>query len=129
MIQYESAPDLDMQVREIVGKLSLEHIDFSRVFCVRSKGSKSRRILARCHVLPRVMQKALGIRAHYVIEIVTENFEKLSEEERVKTLIHELLHIPKAFGGGFRHHRTHVNRRTVDEMYQAYRGRIKNETL
>ena len=40
-------------------------------------------------------------------------------EEKVKTLIHELMHIPKAFGGGFRHHDV-VNRKNVENLYKRY---------
>ena len=55
-----------------------------------------------------------------MIEIITEKFEKLPEEEKTKTLIHELLHIPKSFGGGFRHHKPYVNRKIVERAYQEY---------
>ena len=115
MIRYAIAPDINIQIREIAAKLEMNH-DMSRVICIRSRGSASRQTLARCHALPRVMQIALDKKAHYIIEIISENFDKLDDDEKTKTLIHELLHIPKAFGGGFKHH-DYVNRRTVEKMY------------
>ena len=120
MITYERAPDIDKRAREIVGKLKMSHVDLSRVWFMRSSGSQSRRTLARIHVLPRIMQSALGIPTQYVIEVIAEKFDRLPEEERTKTIIHELMHIPEAFGGGFRHHGPYVNRSTVDGMYQKY---------
>jgi predicted metallopeptidase len=71
------------------------------------------------------MQKALDQPAHYVIEIISEKYEKLSDEEKTRTLIHELMHIPKSFGGGFRHHRPYVNRRAVEEQYKIF---VKNSS-
>lgn len=115
MIKYERAPDIESRAREIADKLEIRH-DFSRVIFVRSRGSKSRRTLARCHALPRIMQAALDKKAHYVVEVISENFDGLEDSEKIKTIIHELLHIPKSFGGGFRHH-SFVNRKTVERMY------------
>lgn len=123
MMRYEQAPDVEAQAAGLVAALGLDHIDLSRVRCVRSYGSKSRRTLARCHALPRILQTAMALRAHYVIELVTEHYDRLPADEQVKTLIHELLHIPKSFskggGGGFRHHHV-VNRRAVEQCYQRW---------
>ena len=119
MIKYYSAPDIEDQIKGIASKLSLVHIDFDRVSCIRSIGSKSRRTIARCHAMSRIFQIALNMKSQYAIEIISENFDKLPEEEKTKTLIHELLHIPKSLGGGFRHH-DFVNNRTVDQLYQRY---------
>lgn len=118
MIKYYPSPELDSKLRDIANKLEIRH-DFSRVVCIRSRGSSSKRTIARCHALPKVMQIALDKKAHYVIEVISEEFDKLSEEDQIKTLIHELLHIPKAFGGGFKYH-NYVNKRTVDKMYEKF---------
>ena len=117
MIEYRRDEKIQNKLVLIARKLAFNWIDLERVIAVRSHGSKSRRTLARCHALSRIMQESLGIRGHYVIEIISENFDKLSEEDKVKTLIHELMHIPGKMGGGFRHHRNHVTRKAVDRMY------------
>ena len=70
--------------------------------------SKSKRTVARIHGLSKIMQKAMRIKAFYVIEIISENFDKLDREEKIKTLIHETMHIPKNFGGGFRNHKPYI---------------------
>ena len=119
MIKYLPAPDIEEKARHISGKLDIKH-DFTRVRFVRSHGSQSRRTLARCHALPRIMQLALGVKAHYVIEVISEHYDKLSEEEKAKTLIHELLHIPKSMGGGFRQH-DFVCKRNVEQLYRKYK--------
>ena len=120
MIRYELAPDIEKQLGQIARRLEMNHIDLKRVRGVRSYGSTGKGVIARCHALPKVMQLALGIEAHYVIEILTENYEKLNEGARIKILIHELMHIPETFGGGFRMHRDHVNHRNVERMYKRY---------
>ena len=124
MIQYEHAEDIKQKLLEASSAIGTKH-DFSRVICLRSRGSKGIYTLARCHALSRAMQKALGVKAHYVIEVVSEKYDKLSDEEKVKTLIHELLHIPKSFGGGLKGHGV-VNRRTIDDVYRTYVSNRKN---
>jgi predicted metallopeptidase len=120
MIQYELAEDIGAEIKDIIRKLDMTHIDGSRVVCVRSRGSASRRTLARCHGLPRIMQLALDLKPHYVIEIISEQFDKLGKADQTKVLIHELMHIPHAFGGGFRSHRPYVTKRKVEKMYQQF---------
>lgn len=51
-MKYEIAGDLQRRMGEIVRRLNLDHIDCERVVCVRSVGSKSKRVVARCHALP-----------------------------------------------------------------------------
>jgi predicted metallopeptidase len=120
MIHYELAEDIGAEIAEIIQRLKMTHIDEARVACVRSRGSTSKRTLARCHGLPKIMQLALKTKPHYVIEIISEQFDKLGAEERKKVLIHELMHIPHSFGGGFRSHRPHVRRKKVEQMYKKF---------
>ncbi len=119
MIYYSKAPDIEQEIVDIVKNLDLNHIDLSRVVCIRSFGSKSRRTIARCHTISRIVQKSLDIGAHYIVEVIAEQFDKQSQEEKTKTLIHELLHIPKSFGGGFKHHDV-VNHKNVEKLYRQY---------
>jgi len=118
MIRYFDAIDIRDKVADIINKLGLSHIQKDRIACIRSKGSSARGVIARCHALPKIMQKSLHCNAFYIIEVLSEKFDKLSEEEQIKTLIHELLHIPHAFGGGFRHHS--VMRKKVEREYKKF---------
>jgi len=101
------------------------YIDLKNIKCYRSYGTSSRGTIARCHALNKIMQKAIGIKAIYVLEFLTERFEKLEGEDKLKVIIHELMHIPKSFGGGFKYHDV-VTERNVNKCYQEYK-KIKNE--
>ncbi len=120
MIRYELAKDIGSKIKDIIDKLQMTHVDGSRVACIRSKGSKSKRVIARCHGLSRIMQLALNQKPHYAIEVVSERFDKLSKEEQTKVLIHEVMHIPHSFGGGFRAHKPHVTQKKVERMYKKF---------
>ncbi len=120
MITYKEDEKLIEIMHDIVSVLNMKHVNKSRVFCLRSKGSASRHTIARCHALPKVMQLSLRTDPVYVLEFISETFDKLSEEDKIRTIIHELMHIPKAFGGGFRHH-DYVCKRNVDKLYETYR--------
>ena len=121
MIEYLEAHDVEKVATSVVDTLGLTHIDLSRIRFVRSKGSKSRSIIARIHGLSRLWRHTVETRVTYVIEVLSEHYDRLPEEEREKTLIHELLHVPKAFGGGLLAHRGHVTRRQVEMLYGVYR--------
>jgi len=109
------------RIYEIVKTLEddMKHVKLSGVYAIRSHGSTSRGTIARCHALGKIWQLALGIKAVYLIEVIDHRFERLSPEDQDRVLIHELMHIPKSFGGGFKHHNV-VNHRNVEKMYQKY---------
>ncbi len=93
------------KAREIAKKLGYYWVIPERLSVVRSFGSKARRTIARIHCINKVLMLGMGQqKSFYVIELISENFDKQSESEKLETLVHELMHIPKTFGGGFRHH-------------------------
>ncbi len=119
VIRYEPAPDLQ-KIAEHMCTLLFPYVRIDRVKYFRSYGSSSRNCIARCHGLAKIMQKAMACPAYYVIEFIAEKFDRLPEEEQIKTIIHELLHIPRNFGGGFKHH-GYVTEKAVDRLYEQYK--------
>ena len=115
---YEPAPDLQL-IAEEISRFLFPHIKIERIKCFRSFGSSSRNTIARCHTLGKLMQLAVGVKAYYALEFLSERFDKLSDEEKIKTILHELMHIPKSFGGGFKHHNV-VNEKSVKNIYEKY---------
>jgi predicted metallopeptidase len=120
MIKYAFAPDVKELLQKIVQSLQLNHIKLNEVHCFRSHGSNSRNTIARCHALSKIWQNALNTNATYIIEVISEKYDKLTDEEKIKVLIHELLHIPKSFGGGFRHH-DYACKSRVDTLYKSFK--------
>ncbi len=123
-MKYEFAEDLQKKAEEI-SRILFPHIDLVNVKCFRSYGTSSRGTIARCHGLGKLMQSALLRKAFYALEFLSERFDKLNEEQKIKVIIHELMHIPKCFGGGFKHHNI-VTERNVNKYFQEYEKR-KNE--
>jgi predicted metallopeptidase len=113
------APDVKRLVDDIVESLDLFHVVPQFVYCYRSRGSKSKRIIARIHGLGGIWQEALRRPPAYVIEVISEQYDKLSDEEKEKTVIHELLHIPKGFSGGFRPHKGYIDKKRVERLHKV----------
>ncbi len=124
-MDFTIAQDIQKKVEHILRKVSLPHVDGKRVVCFRSFGSKSR-AFARIWSLPRIWQMALKVKAHYCIEVLNPRFDNLSEKEKTKTLIHELLHIPKTFSGALLPHRARkkwgINKRNVEKLFKEYKN-------
>lgn len=119
VLKYVEAPDVKELVDEIIESLDLFHIVPQFVYCHRSSGSKSERIIARIHGLRRIWQEALRQPPAYVIEVISEHYDRLSDEEKEKTVIHELLHIPNGFSGGFRPHKGYIDRKRVEKLHRV----------
>jgi len=117
-IKYSDAPEIKKQVNQIVEDLELFHVVPQFVFCVRSKGSKAKRTIARIHGLGKIWQGVLNLPPSYTIEVISEIYDKMPRDEKENTLIHELLHIPGGFSGGFRPHKGYVERKIVEDLYQ-----------
>lgn len=125
-MKYEFAPEIQSRAEEI-SKILFPHVDIENIKCFRSYGTSSRYTIARCHALGKLMQKAINRQAFYVLEFLSERFDKFDEEEKIKIIIHELMHIPKCFGGGFKHHNL-VTDKIVNKCYNEYKlKKDKNE--
>lgn len=122
-MQWVPATDITREIKSIVKHLELEYIDATKIICFRSFGSVAR-ARARIWSMPRVWQLALNIKPHYVIEVIAEKFDHLSEDDRTRVLIHELMHIPKTFSGSLVPHRGRfhsINHRSVESLFKLYK--------
>lgn len=121
-MEWHEAKDIKRDIKKIVDILSLPHINYSRIFCFRTYGSKSRSY-ARIWSFPKIFQTALGIEPAYVIEVLANYFDKLDKDEQKKVLIHELLHIPKNFSGALLAHRSRNRRLSsqVNTLFKEYK--------
>lgn len=118
-MDWQRAPDLQQRVTNLVSTLQLVYIDPERVIVFRSFGSHSR-ARARIWSLPRIWQNALDVPAHYCLEVLSEKFDRLKQEDQNRILIHELLHIPKNFSGSLlphRHGKWLINQRIVERLF------------
>ena len=131
-IKYYEAPEIKKHVDQLVDECEFFHVAPQYVYCFRSRGSKARRTIARIHGLGKIWQDALNLPPSYTIEVISEIYDKMSPEDQEKTLIHELMHIPGGFGGGFRPHKGYVERKNVEAVYkklQSTRASRKQSTL
>lgn len=122
-MKYEFAEDIQ-EIADEISRLLFPHVKLERIRCFRSYGTSSRGTVARCHTIGKLLQKAMNAQAFYALEFLSERFDKMNKEEQVKVIIHELMHIPNSFGGGFRHH-DHVCERSIEKNYRAYKIKKK----
>lgn len=128
-MEVENAPDIQEKIDHILDVLEMRHIIGARIICMRSSGAKAN-AYARIWNLPKIWQKALEINPFYVIEVVSEHFDKLGEERKIQVLIHELMHIPRKFSGGLvphKHNGGRIDKKAVEKAYQEYLRRLKND--
>lgn len=119
-MEWIKAPDIQKKIQQVVKRLDLEYIDCKKIICFRSQGSSSR-ARARIWSFPRVWQLALGLPAHYIIEVLSQYFDKLTKDDQTKVLIHELLHIPKNFSGSLLPHRgrgKNIDSKRVENLFR-----------
>lgn len=121
-MEWEEAQEIKKEIRKIVKILELDYIDAERIFCFRTQGSKSRSY-ARIWSFPKIFQRALNVKAAYVIEVLSKHFDKLGNDDKQKVLIHELMHIPKNFSGALVPHLTRTRRISIvtNQLFKQYK--------
>ncbi|MFA6005954.1 MAG: putative metallopeptidase [Patescibacteria group bacterium] len=103
-MKYEIAPEIKKQVDILIDKLGFDHVIPERIYCIRSFDAQTRAI-ARIWGMAKLFTEVVGIPPHYIIEVNSKRFDKLHPRDKMKTLVHELMHIPKTFSGALLSHR------------------------
>lgn len=119
-MQYKLAPEIKRTIRVLIKQLNFAHMKPNNIHCIRSSDAKTR-AYARIWGMSRLFKEVAGIEPHYIIEVNARQFDRLSEREKIKTLIHELMHIPKTFSGALLSHRGRyheINDREVEKILQ-----------
>ncbi len=130
-MDVEKAEDVQEKIDHLLSILDLNHIINARILCMRSHKAKAN-AYARIWSLPKIWRTALEINPFYVIEVLSQHYDPLDEEEQVKVLIHELLHIPKKFSGGLVPHNNRgrkINSRTVNSIYESYKKKLNESNI
>jgi len=96
---------LKLEKAEDVKKLALRinkeanmGIDLNKVVFLRSRNSKTSAI-ARTLTLPPQWRYVLGDNVLYIIEVVSEKYDKLECSDKIFVITHELMHIPRTMKG------------------------------
>ncbi len=122
-MKYEIAKDIKKQIDMLVPQFGFTHVDTKRIFCIRSFDAKTRAI-ARIWGMAKLFHEVAGLPVSYIIEVNAKRFDKQSDRDKLKTLIHELMHIPKTFSGALLSHRgAHraINDREVERVLRDAR--------
>ena len=122
-MKYAKAPESKKIVDVLIDRLDMKYIKRSSIHCIRSFDAKTRAI-ARIWGMSRLFHEVAGLEPNYIIEVNAKRFDKLGERDKIKTLIHELMHIPKTFSGALLAHRGRyhaINDREVEKIFPPHR--------
>ena len=102
-MQWLQDDTLKERVVRLVIDLEIDWVLPDNVYTFRSYNSTSNAI-ARIWGLNKVWQMAISHEPAYVIEIISERFDNLSERDKDEVILHELAHIPRNFSGALMAH-------------------------
>ena len=121
-MKYEKAPEIKKQIEILVERLNFDYIKTKNIHCIRSFDAKTR-AYARIWGMAKLFSEVAGLEPNYIIEVNAKKFDKLPEREKIKTLIHELMRIPKTFSGALLSHRGRyhkINDREVEKILRNF---------
>lgn len=105
-VDWIEAADIQKRALKLVTDLSMDWILFERIYFYRSFDSKAR-AYARTWGLPKLWQRSLEVEPAYIVEVLSEHFDKLDTVHQDKIILHELTHIPRNFSGALVAHTRH----------------------
>ena len=91
------------RVVRLVVDLEIDWVVPDLLYTFRSYNSASNAI-ARIWGLNKVWQMAIDHDPAYVLEVISERFDRLSERQKDEVILHELAHIPRNFSGALMAH-------------------------
>jgi predicted metallopeptidase len=125
-VEWVDAPDIKKRVVKFKKSLNLDWLELNNLHCFRSYNSKSK-AYARIWGLTKVWQKALNQKPSYVIEVLSEKFDKLSKSRQDEVILHEIAHIPKNYSGSLLPHiKSRGKRNFNDRVRQLIRKHRSN---
>jgi predicted metallopeptidase len=127
-VDWVEAPDIASRSLKLISDLGMDWILYERLYFYRSNFSKAR-AYARTWGLPALWQRSLGVEPAYIVEVLSEHFDKLSQRDQDKVILHELTHIPHNFSGALVPH-THRKKGSfhhkLDELIDKYFENLNN---
>ncbi|MEK7550420.1 MAG: putative metallopeptidase [Patescibacteria group bacterium] len=122
VLKFTKSPSVKKRLIYLIKKLELNWIVPSRIFVYSSVGSKTR-AYARIWGLSKLWQNTLNVKPSYIVEVISQHYDKLSDHEKDRVLMHELTHIPKNFSGALvphTHRRKGSFRDILRKLYASY---------
>lgn len=118
-VDWMLAPDISERALVLITEFKMDWILYERLFFYRSNNSRAR-AYARTWGLPKLWQRSLEVEPGYIIEVLSEHFDKLSVKDQDKVILHELTHIPRNFSGSLVPHTRHKKGSFHDKLEQLY---------
>ncbi len=116
-VDWQVAEDIESRTNKLIKELELEWLSYGRIFYYRSTGSTAR-AYARTWGLPRLWQTVLTVEPAYIVEVISEHFDKLSQRQQDEIILHELSHIPRNFSGALTPHTKRGHNNFKDKLRQ-----------
>lgn len=127
-VEWLDAPDISSRALKLITDLKMDWILFDRLFFYRSTDSKAR-AYARTWGLPALWQRALEVEPGYIVEVLSEHFDKLDKKNQDKVILHELTHIPHNFSGALVPHTRHKKGSFHDKLDELVERYLENERI
>lgn len=95
---WKAARDVRQNFLALDKKLKFSWIVKANVYFLRSQNAKTN-AYARIWGLGRVWQLVLQEKPSYIVEVISEKYDRLAQRDKDAVLLHEISHIPKNFSG------------------------------